>query len=310
MKVCVTIDMDNFAEYESLVAAEAAPSGASFYDDALPRFLDLFESLGIRATFFAIGRDLARRDHARALREAARRGHEIGNHSFSHPYNFRSLPREAKVAEIEQAEAAIADAIGERPVGFRTPSCDVDLETLRLLAERGYAYDSSVFPSWLMWAFMAYGRLFVRRRDYQLGSAGVPFAPARPYRPSARRLERPAAGHEDAPDILEIPFSVVPGLRIPYYTTFFRMFPPRLFELGVRAYGRQRGELHVLLHLIDLADFSSHDLARALARTPGVGIAFERRRRFIERAMRAVAAAGEAVPLRELAREARAERAA
>ena len=98
-------------------------------------------------------------------------------------------------------------------------------------------------------------------------------------------------------------FSVVPGLRVPFYSTFFRMFNPRLFEACARLYGPGRPELHMLLHLIDLADLRGHELEAALSRTPGIRLAFERRERFVTRAMRAVAALGEPVPLRELARD-------
>lgn len=311
MKICVTVDMDNYPEYERLLSAGATGPEASLYFDAVPRFLDVFDACGIRATFFVIGRDARRSEHRAVVREIAARGHEVGNHSDTHPYNFRSLPRQRKVAEIEDADAAIADVLGERPVGFRTPSCDADVETLDLLAERGYLYDSSVFASWIMWLFMAYGKLFVRRRGYQLGPLRAPLAPSRPYRPARAGLHR-AAPRDDvsAPDILEIPFSVVPGIRIPFYSTFFRMFSPRVFEACARLYGSKRPELHVLLHLIDLADLSGNDLDAALSRTPGVRVTFGRRERFVARAMRAVAALGEPVPLRALADEMRRTRAA
>ncbi len=311
MKVCVTVDMDDFTEYEGLIGVPSSGSGASFYEDALPRFLDVLDRFGIRGTFFMIGRDARRPATRRRAREAAARGHEIGNHSYSHPYNFRSLPTNRKIAEIEDADSAIADAIGERPVGFRAPSCDADIETLDLLVERGYLYDSSVLSSWMMWLFMIYGKLFVRRADYQLGSLRAPLAPTHPYRPARAGLHRVAAPHDaQAPDILEIPFSVVPGLRIPFYSTFFRIFSPRLFEACVRLHGAKRSELHVLLHLIDLADLRGHALEAALSRTPGIRVGFERRQRFVARALRALAARGEPSPLRELAREVRAARAA
>ncbi len=310
MKVCVSVDLDNYPEYERLVSSPRAGPQASLYFDAVPRFLDVFDACGIRGTFFVIGRDARRADHRAIVREIAARGHEVGNHSWSHPHNFRSLARARKVGEIEQGEAALADLLGERPVGFRTPSCDVDLETLQLLAERGYLYDSSVMPSWMMWAFMLYGKLFVRRHDYQLGGLLAPLAPARPYRPGASRLYRPAAsGEPGAPEILEIPCSVVPGTGLLFYGTFFRMLPPRVFDWCVRAHGTTR-PLVMLLHAIDLADLSREGLDEGLRRTPGIGVSFPRRERFVRSAMETLGRSGRALPLRELAREARAVRAA
>jgi len=194
VKVCVTIDMDDYRDYQSLVDVDGEATEASFYADAVPRFLDLLDAAGVRATFFLIGRDGAVPAHRPIVREIAARGHEVGNHSWSHPYNFRALPRARKVAEIEQGDAAIADVLGARPVGFRTPSCDVDWETIECLAERGYLYDSSVFPSPIMWAFMVYGKLFVKRPDYQLGQPLAVFAPGRPYLPRPGAIHRARSG--------------------------------------------------------------------------------------------------------------------
>lgn len=303
MKVCVTIDMDNYRDYRSLVDPTGDASERSFYLDAVPRFLDLLDAHRIRATFFMIGRDSKPSPHRHLVREIAARRHEIGNHSYTHPYNFRKLSRREKVAEIEQGEAAISDIVGVRPVGFRTPSCDVDAETLALLAERGYLYDSSVFPSPLMWAFMIYGKLFVHRGDYQLGHAASVFAPPQPYLPSADRVYRPRGpAGENGPPIVEIPVSVVPVLRVPFYTTLLRLFGPRGFDLCVRAYGRRRPLLHVLFHLIELANLRGTSLERALDRAPGLGQSQKRRERFVEHALGALARVGEAVPMENVAR--------
>jgi hypothetical protein len=310
VKVCVSVDLDNYAEYERLLSSARSGPDASLYFGAVPRFLDLFDRCGIRGTFFVIGRDARRADHRAMVREVAARGHEVGNHSYSHPHNFRSLSRERKIEEIEQGESALADILGERPVGFRTPSCDVDLETLHLLAERGYAYDSSVLPSWMMWAFMLYGKVFVRRDDYQLGELLAPLAPPRPYRPHPERLHREAPSHrDDAPDILEIPCSAVPVVRLLFYGTFLRLLPPRIFDWCVRAHP-PRQPLIMLLHLLDLADLGVEALNEGMRRTPGIGVSFERRQRFVERAMTTLGGAGTAVPMREVARELAAARAA
>lgn len=307
MKICVTVDLDNVRDYQRLVGEEGSPEGPSFYTDALPRFLDLFDEAGLRATFFMVGRDAAVASHRAPVRRIVERGHEVGNHSYSHPYSFRALPRAAKEAQIDQADAAIADITGTRPVGFRTPSFDVDLETLHLLVERGYLYDSSVMPSPLMWAFMIYGKTFIRLRDYQLGHPLAALAPTGPYFPSGRKLHRRASANEDgAPDILEIPGSVVAGLRVPFYGTVLRLLPLRTINWCLTAYGRRNPLLNALFHLLDVADVSDSALGAALGRTPGVGLSLEKRRRFAAHAVKSLAAAGTGATLSEFAREFRA----
>lgn len=302
MKIAITVDLDNYREYERLLGSGGSSGTHSFYEDALPRFLDLFDRCGVRATFFAVGRDGAVASQRKRMREIAERGHELGNHSFTHPYNFRALSRVEKEAEIAQAEAAIADAIGERPRGFRTPSCDVDLETLHLLAERGYAYDSSVFPSPLMWVFMLYGKLFVKHETYQLGAPIAALAPPGPYHPSGSALHRRRRpGDRAAPDILEIPFSVTPWLRVPFYSTLLRRLGPGVFDRLRRGYPRSRPLLHAVFHLIELAEFEHTGLGRDYRRTPGLAVSLERRERFIGHAAESLGSLGECVPLGEFA---------
>jgi hypothetical protein len=305
MKVCISIDMDNYADYQSLVDPGGDDSGVSFYSDAVPRYLDALDEVGARATFFMVGRDGKREDNRAAVRSIAERGHEIGNHSYTHPYNFRHLPRPRKEAEIQQGDDAIADIIGERPVGFRTPSGDLDLETLSILWERDYLYESSVIPSpLLMWAFKLYGRVFVRRAEYNLGDFWTPFAPPWPYLPSARKLHRPAGPDEQRPaHVIEIPLSALPFLRVPFYATFLRMFPHRAFDWAVRAYGRKRPVLHMFFHLIDLFDLEGTSLGRSLRRAPGLGVPVERRRAFVAHAFARMTAQGKAITLSALARD-------
>lgn len=303
MKVCVTVDMDNYPEYRSLVDPAGVDPGLSFYADAAPRFLDLFARRGIRATFFVVGRDALRADQREMLRRIHAAGHELANHSWSHPYNLRRLPREEQVREIARCEDAIADACGERPVGFRSPSGEFDPQVLSILAERGYHYDSSIFPTWFMWLFMLYGKVFVKHDDYHLGPLANPLAPARPYWPRAQRVyrEQPQAGPRQ-PAVLELPYSTS-LLGIPFYGTLFRRLGAGAFRAALRWHGDARPAAHMILHLLDLVDLSGTPLERALARAPGLGIPFARRARFMEEAMDALVQRGPGVPLRELARD-------
>jgi peptidoglycan/xylan/chitin deacetylase (PgdA/CDA1 family) len=83
----------------------------------------------------------------RILAELAKAGHEIASHSYSHPYDLVRLGREKIADELDRAQAAIAEACGRLPVGFRAPGYEITAELLDLLCERGYRYDSSAFPA-------------------------------------------------------------------------------------------------------------------------------------------------------------------
>jgi len=294
--------MDNYEDYRSLVDPDGDAPGQSFYA-AVPRFLDILDRADARATFFVIGRDASRPEHRATLREIAARGHEVGNHSHTHPYDFCKLTRARKFEEIASCESAIADALGERPVGFRAPSGDVDHETHEILAERGYLYDSSLTPSPLMWLFMLYGKLFIERAGYRLGRPAYALAPARPYLPRADALHRPRA--PDAGDglpLVEIPLSVVRWLGMPFYATLLRKLGPRSFDALARLHPR-RNPLHMNFHALDLADLRGTSLAEALARRPGLSVPFAKRERFVDHVFRRMAQLGESVLLREIARD-------
>ncbi|HEX6376024.1 MAG TPA: XrtA system polysaccharide deacetylase [Allosphingosinicella sp.] len=108
--------------------------------------LDLFEEAGVKATFFTLGWVAER--HPALIRRAAEAGHEIASHGWDHQRVF-NLGERGFRADLRRAHAAIADAAGIAPKGYRAPSFSIDARTPwahRVLAEEGYAYSSSVAP--------------------------------------------------------------------------------------------------------------------------------------------------------------------
>jgi peptidoglycan/xylan/chitin deacetylase (PgdA/CDA1 family) len=83
-----------------------------------PRLLDLLAQHHIHATFFVIGENVAQ--HPEIVKRAAREGHEIGNHSWSHP-NLAKMSDENVRNQIKRTEEVISGAIGARPVLLRPP---------------------------------------------------------------------------------------------------------------------------------------------------------------------------------------------
>ena len=80
--------------------------------------LDVLSRHEVRATFFVIGRYVRQRPDI--VQEIARRGHVVGNHTFSHPLLiFKSSQRMRQ--EIVECQEAIRDAIGESANLFRPP---------------------------------------------------------------------------------------------------------------------------------------------------------------------------------------------
>lgn len=95
--------------------------------DLLPALLDLLAARGVRASFACIGR-LVEADPS-PYRRAVAEGHEIVNHTWSHPDNpvlapdreFWHLSVREMQDEIGRAQDGFATLLGVRPRGFRSP---------------------------------------------------------------------------------------------------------------------------------------------------------------------------------------------
>ncbi|GAA5003298.1 polysaccharide deacetylase family protein [Lysobacter lycopersici] len=80
--------------------------------------LDLLDARGAKATFFLVGERAAQRPDD--VREIARRGHGIGNHSASHPSAmFWALGPKRMRSEIERTQQILCDTAGSAPRWFR-----------------------------------------------------------------------------------------------------------------------------------------------------------------------------------------------
>lgn len=85
-----------------------------------PQVLDQLDAAGVHATFFVIAERAAA--HPALLREIVRRGHEVQNHSWRHPHAFSLFGPRRIARELQQAQAFLHGATGERPTLFRAPA--------------------------------------------------------------------------------------------------------------------------------------------------------------------------------------------
>lgn len=89
------------------------------WPESTSAILDLLADAAARATFFVIGRYA--REHPELLRRIVNEGHLIGNHTFDHHRSGLFGGKRYWLAQIEQADDAIAQIIGQRPALFRPP---------------------------------------------------------------------------------------------------------------------------------------------------------------------------------------------
>jgi peptidoglycan/xylan/chitin deacetylase (PgdA/CDA1 family) len=177
---------------------------------ALERLHDFFAARGARPTYvitYPVARDA---ESARVLRRLLARGDcEIGAHHHAwetppfdpsdaerHPYAL-SLPIAQFEAQLASLTTAIADAVGTRPVSYRSGRFGFSAAHVSGLERNGYVVDSSVTP------------LF-----YEAHKGGPDFvdAPHTPYYLAYDHPTRPGSSR-----VLELPVSAALNRRVPHW---------------------------------------------------------------------------------------------
>lgn len=97
--------------------------------------LDLLERYGIPATFFVVGKNAEL--YPAPLKRAVSLGHEIGNHTFSHP-KLRGKSAASLTEELEHTENIIRSLTNIRPLVFRPPEGFRDSVVRTVSDEQGY----------------------------------------------------------------------------------------------------------------------------------------------------------------------------
>ena len=134
----VSVDLDDLVCYHAIhgLPPPSDEQRGLVLERCLPRFLELFDELGVRATFFVIGRDLERDlksggAGAKLLQQALRAGHELANHSYAHSYDLVTKSSHEIFEDILRCDVLLR-SIGARPQGFRAPGYTHDRNVVDL----------------------------------------------------------------------------------------------------------------------------------------------------------------------------------
>ncbi len=105
----------------------------------IPRFLEIFDRHQIPATFFVPGYDAETSpDSVKSIIAA---GHEVAAHGYKHESWDISLEEEDML--LRKSHQILTDVTGSAPLGWRSPGGKKSSQTLAVLRELGYIYDSS-----------------------------------------------------------------------------------------------------------------------------------------------------------------------
>jgi len=110
----------------------------------VPRILSILQRHAVTATFFVPGFTAER--YPRVIRDIVEAGHEVAHHGYLHE-PLAGVDAETEAGYLDRGLETLERVAGVRPVGYRAPMWEPTWNTPRLLAERGFLYDSSLMDA-------------------------------------------------------------------------------------------------------------------------------------------------------------------
>ena len=108
---------------------------AAWDADKTPFILDTLDKYNVKATFFLCG--VWVKQYPDFVKEIARRGHEIGNHSLTHPHMSR-MDAIAIQKELKDLDDMLEELTGRRSTLFRAPFGEYNDTVIKAAHEAGY----------------------------------------------------------------------------------------------------------------------------------------------------------------------------
>jgi polysaccharide deacetylase family protein (PEP-CTERM system associated) len=207
----LSVDVEEYfqvANFSAVISRESWESTARRSTLITHQLMDLFERNDARATFFVLGW-LAERE-PELIREMVSRGHEVASHGYGHDLVYQQGERVFR-EETLRSKTLLEDIAGVPVRGYRAASFSItnkSLWALDVLAELGFEYDSSIFPT----------------LHDRYGIAGAPKAPV--------QLETLSGG-----TIGEFPLTTLTlgGMDLPISGGgYFRLYPYAFTRFGLR----------------------------------------------------------------------------
>jgi hypothetical protein len=250
----LSLDLDDKWCYMKIHGDPGWESFPSYLPLVVPRTLKFLDEHDLKITFMVVGQDAALEQNRTVLRSLAEAGHEIGNHSFAHESWLHLQTHDEIVADLVKAEEAIQKAIGVRPIGFRGPGFSISYDIASVLAERGYTYDGSIFPTFLGPLARAYYFMTTRLTPEEKAKRKELFGTFK----DGFRTNSAYPWIKDNHHMMIIPVTTFPIFKMPIhisYVLYLSMFHPKLgllyFDIAMRACKASRLRPSILLHPLD-----------------------------------------------------------
>lgn len=201
MRICLTFDAEEFTVPADYGIREYYKE-TRFSKEGCMALLELLKKHGISSTFFITGY-FAEKERE-TVRMISEHGHEIASHSYSDK-NLSQLSRSELEKSISRSKRILERITKEKIKGFRSPHFGMNRHLFGVLEQYNFSYDSSVHPA---------------------------IVPGHYWNISGRLDPYPAG---ESKKILEIPVSVVPGLRLPISWLWMRNLGNWISVVGAKA---------------------------------------------------------------------------
>ncbi|WP_336135328.1 polysaccharide deacetylase family protein [Natronomonas amylolytica] len=204
-KAVLSVDFELFTHTPAYRGVSGSIADETLGLDAWPFLRELLAEHDATATFFVVAE--VAQQYPDTIASIADAGHEIASHTLTHPL-LTDLPQDEQRMELQRSRTVLEDVTGETVNGFRAPAFKRPAGFFPLLDDVGYTYDSSIVPA--------------RKIP---GWYGGEYSITEPC-----SMTNLAPG---APDIYELPLSIMPGIRLPLSGAWTRLLGRRYTLLGL-----------------------------------------------------------------------------
>ena len=145
--MAMSIDVEDWFQVENLKAAIPRDSWETQerrVEKNTLRMLELMNKHGARSTCFVLGWVAER--HPQLVRDIVAAGHELASHGYGHELLYNIGPKKFR-EDLRRSKHLLEDISGVQVHGYRAPNFSITDWAIEILAEEGFTYDSSSFPT-------------------------------------------------------------------------------------------------------------------------------------------------------------------
>lgn len=141
--VCLSFDFDTFSFRigRKNLQSPTQISQSEFGNIGAQRILDILTKNSIKATWFIPGYTID--SFPETVKEIVSKGHEIAHHNYLHETPLE-LSRDEESFIMDKSNSIIEKISGKKARGYRAPSWALSENTIDLVIEKGFLYDSSL----------------------------------------------------------------------------------------------------------------------------------------------------------------------